>query len=260
MKTALITGASGGIGKELARCFAKDGFGLILVAQHMDELEKVAQEMKSEGAPEVSAIAADLSKPGAAQNIFDEVLKLHAPIDALVNNAGFGTYGQFWKIPLDRETDEITVNVTVLTQLCKLFLPAMIAQRNGRILNIASVAGFWPGPLMSVYYATKAYVLHFSIALNQELKGTGVSVTALCPGPTATNFAKTAKKEGSSMFQGTLIGPAPVARIGYNALMHRKPIAVVGTMNSILTALGSIAPKTFTARVAMWMQKSVKNP
>jgi short-subunit dehydrogenase len=259
VKTALITGASSGIGKELAKLFAHDGYTLILVAHDVEKLTKVGHEMKAEGAPEVNVIGLDLAKPGAAKSVYDAVLKLHRPVDVLVNNAGFGTYGEFWTLPLERETEEIQLNVTTLTELCKLFLPAMIAKKYGRILNVASVAGFFPGPLMSVYYATKAYVLNFSVALNQELKGKGVSVTALCPGPTATNFTKVAKTGNSALFQKIRMSPAPVARLGYEAMLQEKPIAVVGMVNSIFTNFGGLVTKPFQARVAQWMQERV-NP
>jgi short-subunit dehydrogenase len=187
-QTALITGASSGIGLDLARLFAADGHDVVLIARSEDKLREVAQELTAKHGVVAHVIAADLAKADAPQSIFDR-----APaIDILVNNVGFGTSGKFAETDLRAELDMIQVNIAALTHLTKLFLPPMLQRGHGRFLNVASTAAFQPGPLMAVYYATKAYVLSFSEAIAEELSGTGVSVTVLCPGPTATGFQKAA--------------------------------------------------------------------
>lgn len=232
--TVLITGATSGIGYELAKCFARDQYHLVLVARRHEELTRVAEELTSAHRVSVRVIAKDLAQPSAADEVAAELARENRPVDVLVNNAGVGTYGRFASADLASETAMIQVNVVALTQLTRLLLPGMLQRGHGRILNVASTAAFQPGPLMSVYYATKAYVLSFSEALANELRGSGVSVTALCPGPTRTNFQQRAGIEHSRVFSGRIMDASTVARMGYRALMLGKPVVVPGLKNVAL--------------------------
>jgi len=193
-ETALITGASSGIGLDLARLMAP-GFDLIITARNQAGLENIAQELEIAHGNHVHVIPADLAMPDAPQQVFAEIERRGLQVDILVNNAGFGSYGAFAESDHQTDLDMIQVNITALTSLAKLALPGMLARKRGRIMNVASTAGFQPGPLMAVYYATKAYVIMFSEAIANELKGSGVTVTCLCPGATATKFAGRAKME-----------------------------------------------------------------
>src|SRR5581483_11195724 len=195
-KTALVTGASSGIGMEFARLLARDGYHVFLVARSEEPLKVMAREIGS-----ATVLVADLASPDAPRHVFDSA----GPVDILINNAGFGLSGAFAETDLGRELEMIQVNIAALTALTKLFLKPMIERRSGRIVNVASTAAFQPGPLMAVYYATKAYVLSFSEAVADELRGSGVTVTALCPGPTATGFAERAGMTRSRLF--TLVRP-----------------------------------------------------
>src|ERR1051325_10241434 len=188
-QTALITGASSGFGMEYAKLFAKDRHDVVLVARRRDRLEALAAELSKDHGVKAHVVAADLAKPGGAQQVIDEVRRLGLQIDFLVNNAGFATHGPFWQNDAAREAEEVQVNVTALVTLTRAFLPGMVERRRGRILNIGSTAGFPPGPFMAVYYATKAFVNSFSEALAYELRGTGVTSTVSCPGATDTEFA-----------------------------------------------------------------------
>src|SRR4051812_10648521 len=230
--TALVTGGSGGIGLEIAKALARREFDLVLVARNRDALEAAAGQIEGKHTVRVHVFAADLRRREAPQAISDFLRNENIPIEILVNNAGFGLGGEFVETDLDRELEMIQVNIAALTQLTKLFLPAMIKRRSGRILNVASTAAFQPGPLMSVYYASKAYVLSFSEALAEELRDSGVTVTALCPGPTKTDFAATANVGHSRLF--TLFGvadAASVAEFGYQAMMQGKRVAIPGARN-----------------------------
>ena len=198
--TALITGASSGIGLELANLFARDGNDLVLVARSEGKLRQIASRLEGEFGIATRVLAADLAKPHAAQELVMTLNVHKVTIDALVNNAGFGLAGPFVATDLDKELEMIQVNIVALTELTKLLLPGMVTRRSGRILNLASTAAFQPGPLMAVYYATKAYVLSFSEAIADELRDSGVTVTALCPGPTDTGFAAVASLESSRLF------------------------------------------------------------
>ena len=188
-KTALITSASGGIGYELAKLFANDHYNLVLVARNASKLAQVADELQRQFGISAKSIPLDLTAPTAPQFLFDQLQREDIAVDILVNNAGYGVFGEFAKIPLEDTLGQIQLNVTALTHLTKLFLGSMIERRSGKIMNVASVAGFQPGPLMAVYYATKAYVISFSEALANELADKGVTVTCLCPGATETAFA-----------------------------------------------------------------------
>ncbi|HZC76160.1 MAG TPA: SDR family oxidoreductase, partial [Ktedonobacterales bacterium] len=196
-ETALVTGASSGIGEELARLFARDGYDLVLVARGKTQLEALAAELRQRHGVSLTVLATDLAQPAAAQAIYDELTRAGITVDVLVNNAGYATYGSFTEIPAETELAMLQVNMAALTHLCKLFLPPMVRRGSGRVLNVASTAAFQPGPLMAAYYASKAYVLSLSEALANELRGTGVTVTALCPGPTRSGFQSRAKMEDS---------------------------------------------------------------
>jgi short-subunit dehydrogenase len=220
----LITGGNSGIGLELARQAAADGRNLILVAQNPAALEAAAAEFNRN--VKVHTISHDLSQPGAAEVVYDSVQQLGAEVDCLINNAGFGDHGPFATSDLAKQRNMIAVNVTALTELTRLFLPAMLERGHGQILNTASVTGFVPGPRMSVYFATKHYVLAFSEALIEELRGSGVTVTALCPPPVKTPFVSEAQIASSNYMATTKITPAEVARYGYRMMKRGKPVAI----------------------------------
>lgn len=238
----LITGASSGIGLELARRVAADGNDLILVARNARDLEAVADELKR--SVMVHTIVEDLSQPGAAQRICDQVRSLGAEVDCLINDAGFGDYGTFAASNLAKQEGMIGVNITALTALTRLFLPPMLERGRGHILNVASVTGFLPGPLMSVYFATKHYVLAFSESLIEELRGSGVKVTVLCPPPVSTSFSRAAQITPASYMATTKTTPAEVAWYGYRMMKRGKPIAVYSLPYKFLTAfLVRITPR-----------------
>ncbi|HEV8607238.1 MAG TPA: SDR family oxidoreductase [Tepidisphaeraceae bacterium] len=252
---ALVTGASSGIGLDLAKLFAQGGHDLVLVARNEEALRGVAGECEKLGV-RAHVLAKDLSDPGAAQKIFDEVAARGIVVEVLVNNAGFGTHGAFAQTKLEEEVGMIQVNIVALIQLTRLFLPGMIARRSGKIMNVASVAGFVPGPYMSVYYATKAFVLSHSVALAQEVKGSGVIVSALCPGPTKTEFQKRAKMAESKMFKKPRsMTSMEVAKAGYEGLMKGKMIVVPGLSNKVIGMAAKISPRGIQAKVAEKMNR-----
>lgn len=245
IKTALITGATHGLGYEFAKIFAKNDYNLVLVARDKEKLVAIQKELIRDFKVGVLIISKDLSRHTSSLEIYKEVQKNRISIQVLVNNAGFATYGKFIDNDLQEELDEITVNVSTLTTLTKLFAKDMVTQKTGRILNVASIAAFVPGPLMAVYYATKSYVLSFSEALSEELKGTGVTVTALCPGPTKTNFAKRANLQNTYLFKNRLMDPAAVAEVGYAGLIKGKQIVIPGIRNKIMVNLVRFVPRSF---------------
>lgn len=255
--TALITGGSGGIGLELARQFAAHGHDLVLTARNRDTLEAVAGTIEGKHGVKVTVIADDLTDPDAPQRLFDAVAAENIDIHFLVNNAGFGLGGEFVDTDVRRELEMVQVNIVALIQLTKMYLPAMIKRRSGHILNLASTAAFQPGPLMSVYYASKAFVLSFSEALDEELRNSGVSVTCLCPGATATNFAETAGVGNSKLF-ATIGGTTAeqVAEYGYEAMIRGERVAVVGTRNKIMVQAERFAPRKL---VTMLSRKAQEN-
>jgi short-subunit dehydrogenase len=255
-ETVLITGASGGIGLELIKIFAKNGYDMVLVARSSDKLREVKDDLLSQFGVKVIILSKDLSNPKAPQEIYDELKKEAVNIDILVNNAGFGGAGKFSETSLNRELDMMTVNMTVPVMLTKLFLPGMIERKKGRILNVASTAGFVPGPFMSIYYATKAFVLSFSEALTNELKGTGVTVTALCPGPTRTGFQKEANVESSRLFSFYVSNAEDVAKAGYKGLMNKKAVVIPGIFNKLLIQSVRFSPRRAVTAVARWMQEN----
>ena len=261
---ALVTGASGGIGLELARLLAADGHDLVLVARGAAKLEEVGAELARAHGIAYHVIAADLTDPAAPEAVFRAVREKGVEVEVLVNNAGFGLYGPFVKTAaeepteLARELEMIQVNVTALTHLAKLFVPGMVARKRGRVMNVASTAAFQPGPLMAVYYASKAYVLSFSQALSEELRGTGVTATALCPGATRTEFQKAAAMEGSRLFNTPLVmDAATVARVGYRGMLAGKAVVVPGLANKVMAQGTRFVPRRVATRLARMAQERV---
>lgn len=239
---ALVTGASSGIGADLARELAIDGHDLILVARSESALQALAQELAGKHGVTATVIAADLLDPAAPRRLFDDIAARGLTVDVLVNNAGFGDGRDFHEATRERTLGMIQVNVTALTDLMHAFLPGMVARGRGRILNVASTAAFQPGPSMAVYCATKAYVLSLTEGVGEELKGTGVTVTALCPGPTRTNFMEVAAVADNALFSKGLVPvmtSASVARIGYQALQRGQMVSVAGFANK----LGALSPR-----------------
>ena len=250
MATALITGASSGIGLELARVFASRGVHLVLSARSEDKLRTLADELSKAHAIQAEVVICDLSKQGAVQALFDAIAKKDLAIDYLVNNAGFGVYGMFQETEWAAEAAMLQVNIAALTELTKLFVPHFVKKGSGRIMNVASTAAFQPGPMMAVYFASKAYVLSFSEALANELGGSGVTVTALCPGATATGFQSAAGATGSRLFETrTLPTGADVAQYGYRAMMRGKRVAVHGLLNRILAQSNRFAPRSLSMAI-----------
>jgi hypothetical protein len=248
-KTALVTGASSGIGLELARQFAANGFDLVLVARSKDKLESLAAEIGTTHGVNVRVEPRDLSQPDAPRSLADALGGAGITVDALVNNAGFATYGPFHENERSGELSMIQVNVMALTELTHLLVPGMVERGYGRVLNVASTASFQPGPLMAGYFATKAFVLHFSEAIATELEGTGVTVTALCPGPTASGFQSRANMEDAKLVQSGLMSSEKVAAIGYRALMRGKRVVVPGLSNRLGTLAPRFLPRKLVAKV-----------
>jgi uncharacterized protein len=250
-KTALITGASVGIGRDLAELFAADGHHVILISRNEAQLQQVAADLRSKHGITATVIAKDLSIPGAPGEIFDAVQKTGTAVDFLINNAGFGSHGPFAESDIANELAMIQVNIAALTHLTRLFLPGMLARRSGRIMNLASLASFFPGPLMAVYYATKAYVLSFSEAIHTEVAGSGVTVTAVCPGPTTTEFGKRAGISVSKLFSRGVMTSPDVARIAYHAMMRGQRTIVTGFTNKLFAFAARFVPRGMAARVTM---------
>ena len=250
-QTALITGASAGIGRELAKLFARDHYNLVLVARNATRLGQVADELQREFGIAAKPVPLDLTATAAPQFLFDQLQREHIAIDVLVNNAGYGKLGAFVDIPYSETSGQIELNIVALTHLTKLLLAPMLERKSGRILNVASTAGFQPGPLMAVYYATKAYVISFSEALANELKGTGVTVTCLCPGATDTEFQTRAGTEQTTLFRRTRpMDAATVARDGYRALMDGRSLVISGFTNRLLAQSLRISPRRLVTAVS----------
>lgn len=248
---ALVTGASSGIGRELARLLARDGYSLVLVARGSAGLSEVAAELRSGHGATVTAIPANLSIPAEIDRLLEKLRMTGTQVDVLVNNAGSGGAGRFAETDLAGELAMIALNVAAVTHLTKALLPAMLARRHGRILNVASTASFQPGPYMAVYYATKAYLLSFSDALAEELKGSGVTVTTLCPGPTRTAFAARAGMRPSRLARsGAVMDAAPVAVAGYQALMRGQRLVVPGFLNKLTAHGGRFLPRSLVIRAS----------
>ena len=253
--TALITGASRGIGRELAIVFAEKQCNVVLVARSSMELEQLKNRLEAEYDILVHTIVKDLSLPQSPQEIFNELKRYKIDVNFLVNNAGFGDYGAFVETEWERYQKMIALNITTLTHLCQLFAQDRITQRKkGRILNLSSIAAFQPGPMMAVYFATKSFVLSLSEAIGSEFKKEGITVTALCPGPTSTNFGKESKMSASELVNQVKISSArDVAIVGYKAMMKGKPMAIEGTRNKLIPSLVRLFPRRFVT----WMSAKV---
>lgn len=252
-KTALVTGASSGIGTELARIHAARGGDLVVLARRTDRLEALKAELEEAHQVSVQTLVEDLAKPDAPQRIYDEVTSRGIRIDYLINNAGFGYRGFFHEQDWQRNQAMIQVNITALAALTRLFVPDMVARRSGRVLNVASMAGFLPGPLQSVYYASKAFVVSFTEAVANELADTGVTITALCPGPVETEFIERA---GLRNAQGFVKGASAreVAKCGYDAMLQGKTLVVPGLLNKLtIHSLLRITPRKVATRISRRM-------
>ena len=245
----LITGATSGIGYEIAKLFAGDKKDLILVARNYKKLQDIRAELEAGYDIEVVTLALDISIEENVQNIYDFVTKNNLPVENLVNNAGVGSFGDFSHIPLDIDLDMIRLNIVALTQLTKLMLPMMIKRGSGAILNLASMAAFQAGPRMSVYYATKAYVLSLSEGLSEELLGTGVKVSVICPGPVDTPFIEKAKIKKAGAAKNFVMTAEAVAKIGYEGFKKGKTLIIPGYKNKLLLQLLRIAPRRLVAKI-----------
>lgn len=261
MTYTLLTGASSGIGFELASVFARHKRNLILVARSEGPMLELKKNLQSQFQVDVQVVPFDLAQAGSAKKLCDLTESKKWEIDCLVNNAGFGDHGLFVQGDPQRITDMIQVNITTLTELCRLYLPNMLKNKFGQILNVASTAAFQPGPLMSEYYATKAYVLHFSEGIAEELKGSGVTVTALCPGPTTSGFQKAANLNDVPMFELMKVPDSKtVAEYGYQAMMDGKVVAIQGLLNFITASTVGLLPRVLARRTAMRLQKKRLKP
>ena len=254
-KTALITGASGGIGLEFARIHASKGDNLVLVARSSDKLDEVKRELEKDYKVEVYNIVKDLSMKDAAADVFNDVKSKNIIVGYLVNNAGFGDFGLFAGSDWEKQEKMIGLNITALAHLTRLFLPGMIERGEGKILNVASMASFQPGPTMSVYFASKAFVLSFSEAINNEVKDKGVSVTALCPGSTESNFHAVAMNDPNLVEDRKMQSAREVAEIGYRAMMKGKPVVIPGLKNAFLAFAVRFFPREFITKMARKIQE-----
>ena len=257
-KTALITGASSGIGYELAKRFARDKTNLVLVARDEPRLNQIANEIQSAHHVSVKVIRADLSRAAAPAEVYAETLRAGIATDYLINNAGFGLGGPFLETDLQGELDMLQVNIVSLVHLTKLFLRDMRGRHSGGVLNVASTAAFQPGPLMAIYYASKAFVLSFTEALAEELHGTGITATALCPGPTATDFQRRAKIENVRLMKSKPLGmmsAAKVAETGYRGFLAGKAVVIPGLMNKVGVQSLRISPRAMVRKVTRKLQE-----
>ena len=256
MPAALITGATTGIGRELAQIAAANGYDVALTARTAQPLQTAAADIERTTSRKTHIFPIDLSQPNAARNLFADITQAGLTIDVLINNAGFGLLGKFWELPEDEQMQMIQLNIGALTQLTRLCLPGMIERRTGYILNVASTASFQPGPLMSIYYASKAYVLSFSEAIHNEAKGTGVKVCCLCPGATRTEFQQRAGMAGTKLVEGShVMSASEVAQIGWKAMNQGKHLVIAGRMNATLAFFTRFAPRQMAAGIARALQE-----
>jgi short-subunit dehydrogenase len=254
-ETVLITGASSGIGRELARLFAADGASLILAARSETKLHELADELAEVHGVHVQVIPADLSHPGSPMQIVEALADRQLAVDVLVNNAGFGGHGSVAALGVVRQLEIIEVNVAALTRLTALLLPGMLERGSGAILNVASTAAFAPGPNQAVYCATKAYVLSFTEALAEEVRGSGVRVSCLAPGATDTGFAAQAGMGGTRLFRAGVMDAKRVAQAGYRGLLRDKTLVIPGLQNKVIAVGARLSPRVLATRVAGYLQK-----
>jgi short-subunit dehydrogenase len=247
---ALITGASGGIGKELAYIHASHGDDLIVVARSQEKLVAIKQELEAYHSIQVYVVVADLSNNSGIQHLYREVTKIDRPISYLINNAGFGDYAEFIDADINRQEEMVNLNITALMKITHHFLPELIISK-GKIMNVGSVASFQPGPTMSVYFASKAFVLHFSEALTAELRSKNVGVTALCPGPTESDFMDVSGMGKRKIVQNRKLPSAKsVAEYGYRAMQKNKPVAIPGLSNRLLVLFTRFIPRNLLAKLS----------
>jgi short-subunit dehydrogenase len=259
MATVLITGASNGIGLELAKIHASKGDNLVLVARNKVKLDELKAELEGLFPVKVYTIGKDLSLPDVAKEVYEETTKLSIHVDYLVNNAGFGDFGMFLESDWDKLLKMINLNMTTLTHLTKLYLEDMVKSGSGKIMNVASTAAFQSGPTMAVYYATKAYVLSFSEALDNEVREKGITVTTLCPGPTESGFQAAAALEESGLVKGKkLPSSKEVAEYGYKAMMKGKTVAIHGFVNFIMAVSVGLMPRSFVVKITRQLQNKVQ--
>jgi uncharacterized protein len=253
-ETVLITGASSGIGRELARLYASDGARLVLIARSEDKLRQLADELAAKYGAEAQVVPADLSRPASPREIVEALEQRHIDVDVLVNDAGFGARGSLAGIGVERQLEMIEVNVAALTALTALLLPGMLERRRGAILNVASTAAFQPAPNQAVYGATKAYVLSLTEALAEEVRGSGVRVSCLAPGPTDTGWAAQAGMLGTRLFRRGVMDAGRVARAGHDGLRQGKTLVVPGLRNRILAFSVRLSPRVLVTRIAAYLQ------
>ncbi|HET6347842.1 MAG TPA: SDR family oxidoreductase [Candidatus Krumholzibacteria bacterium] len=252
---ALVTGASMGLGAEFARLLASEGYDLVLTARDGDRLAVLKKEVENLHGVSAHLLVADLADPRTPAALYEHVRGMHLRVDVLVNNAGFGMYGKFNESKLQTELDMVQVNIVALMHLTKLFVRDMVSMKQGRIVNVASTAAFQPGPMQSVYYASKAFVLSFSEAINSELKGTGVHVTALCPGPTPTGFqarANVGNIRGLRLLMR--VSPEAVVRAGYQGMKRGRAVVVPGVLNNLIILLVRLSPRNLVTAVVRRVQ------
>ncbi|HTP17330.1 MAG TPA: SDR family oxidoreductase [Streptosporangiaceae bacterium] len=253
-ETVLITGASSGIGRELARLFAGDGADLVLIARSEGGLRELAGELAATYGAEAQVVPADLTRPASPGEIVQALARRRIAVDVLVNNAGFGARGPVAEIGVERQLEMIEVNVAALTRLTALLLPGMLQRRRGAILNVASTAAFQPGPNQAVYCATKAYVLSFTEALAEEVRGSGVQVSCLAPGATDTGFAAQAGMLGTRLFRRGVMDAGRVARAGQDGLRRGKTLVIPGLRNRVLAFSVRLSPRVLVTRVSAYLQ------
>lgn len=255
-KTALITGASNGIGYELAKVHAENGDNLVLVARNKSKLDELKTELEEKHKTAVYTIGKDLSVPNSALEVYDELKQKNISIDYLINNAGFGDFGLFAGSDWNKQEQMINLNILTLAHFTRLYLTDMIKRGNGKIMNVASTASFQPGPTMSVYFASKAFVLSFSEAVNNEVSEYGITVTALCPGATLSGFQAAASMQDSKLFEGNNFPTSrEVAEFGYKAMMKGKSVAIHGLKNNILANSIRFIPRSLAVKAARKIQE-----
>jgi len=249
-ETVLVTGASSGIGRELSIIFAREGYDLVLVARDGARLNELAEQLQQQFSSTCWVISQDLSQAESAERLVKEINEKSIHIDVLVNNAGFSVYGELVSLKSQDVIEMIQVNITALTSLTRLLLPAMLERKHGKILNLASTGSFVPGPFSAVYCASKAYILSFTEAIAEELKGTGVTATALCPGATQTEFAQRANMEDTRLFKSGVMDARIVAEIGYQAMIKGKTMKIAGTVNNTMIFFLRLTPRVHASKIA----------
>ena len=255
-KTALITGASVGIGYELSKVFAKNGYNLVLVSRNLEKMKIVSNEIIKLHDIQIKLIIIDLCRQSAPQELYDEITRENIKIDVLVNNAGIGVYGKYTESSIEKQMDLLQLNIVTPTMLCRLFGSDMAKRGSGRILNVSSTAAFQAGPLLSTYYASKGYLVLFTEALKNELRENGVTVTVLCPGPTKTEFFKRNDMIGTKLDRSPYImSAAEVAEIGFSGLLKGKNIVIPGVVNNLLAFSVKLSPRRLPTKIAYFLNK-----